>query len=151
MPLLWACSEELLLALLLALLLGQCLSSRHFCLEQTTTAAIWGFIMAVIRISRPKESACWLNPYRLFVDGTFTVEILRESSVEIPLSMGRHTLQAWINWCSSSLLNIDIPEREEVVEFEVSSNLSGWRLWTPGLCLLYITVWSSDFLQLRKV
>jgi hypothetical protein len=101
--------------------------------------------MAVLRFYRPTQFADFLRCYRLFVDEVCVGQIVTGGELDVEVPAGRHEVRARIDWCSSNRLLLDIGQGDKC-NLEVGSSLGGWRLL---LALLYITLWTSDYLYLR--
>ena len=102
--------------------------------------------MKIIRIFRPVQYADLFRSYRLMVDGVEVAKISAGSHVELGMPSGLQTISAKIDWCSSNSIIVDCTPEEPII-LEVGSNLFGWRLFCA---MLYLTVYSSQYLYLRR-
>lgn len=103
--------------------------------------------MGVLRIRRPAGLADALRKYRIVVGGTEVGEVAAGGELQLDLPVGRHTVVARIDWCSSNTVTLDV-EAQSWQELEVGSPLRGWRL---SLGVLYVFFWPSQYLYLRPV
>ena len=82
--------------------------------------------------------------YRVLVDGRQRAEIGDDSTVQIGLTPGEHTVCLRVKWCGSPELRFTI-QPGEIVRMEC---LPAAR---PVLALLYITIWRNQYIALNTV
>ena len=82
--------------------------------------------------------------YRVFVDGAQKAQIVNDSTVQIGVLPGPHTVQLRIDWCTSPEVPFTI-EHGGIVRMECQANAR------PLLALLYITVWRNKYVALNTV
>lgn len=99
--------------------------------------------MSQIVVRRTK--ALWqdrLRGYRVLVDGHDVASVENDSSVEIPVLPGTHSVRLQIDWCQSQEMRVEIKSGESV-ELVCGPNS------TPLLALLYITTMRKNYIWLR--
>lgn len=81
--------------------------------------------------------------YRVLVDGAECGTVAHRGELRIPITPGHHRVQVKIDWCASAPLDVDVAAGvEQVLDCGPNGN--------PLLVILYITVWKSKYLWLRK-
>ena len=101
--------------------------------------------VATLNVYRPSQYADMLRKYRVEIDGIYVGKIRPGEMLEFEIPAGRAEVLARIDWCSSKGLELDLTEGSTCT-VEVGSSLNGWRVL---LVLLYITLWTSDYLYAR--
>ena len=82
--------------------------------------------------------------YRVLVDGTQRAAIGNDSTVQIPVTPGKHRVRLVVDWCASQELAVDIAHGE-ILRLECKPNAS------PFLALLYVTIWRNKYISLNMV
>lgn len=85
--------------------------------------------------------------FEIEVDGTIVGKVRAGESMTIPVVAGQHRIRVKIDWCGSETLLFEVEDGAHIL-FECGSTLAGWRML---LALLYITIWTRQYLWLRSV
>lgn len=70
--------------------------------------------MAVIRVKRSSEYINAIRVYEVLIDGVSVGTIRNGETKEFPVSAGRHSVVAKIDWCSSPEVVVDVDEGQTV-------------------------------------
>ena len=93
--------------------------------------------MSTLKINRPFEFVNGARNYSIFIDGNFSGKIKNGQRVEFPLSEGKHTVKATIDWCSSNTLFLHI-HHDEIKEIKITGlKYMPWILML-GLLAVYL-------------
>ncbi|SDU95200.1 hypothetical protein SAMN04488544_2481 [Microlunatus sagamiharensis] len=65
-----------------------------------------------VRVTRSAAYRDLIRPYQLYADGHRVGEVRARQSVDIPLPVGRRSLEARIDWCRSKVVQVDVLEQE---------------------------------------
>jgi len=84
--------------------------------------------MATIKIKRTTGWVDMARNYEIFIDGHFVGKLANGTSEEFPITIGKHTVTAKIDWCSSPNLFIDIGI-DEIKHLTVSSFKYSWLMF----------------------
>jgi len=84
--------------------------------------------MATIKIKRTIEWVNMARNYKIFIDGHFVGKLANGASEEFPITTGKHTVTAKIDWCSSPNLFFDIGINE-IKHLTVSGFKYSWLMF----------------------
>lgn len=102
---------------------------------------------AIIRVTRTTSYADRIRAYRIVIDGQEVARVRAGQSVDIPATLGAHTVVARVDWCGSPTLNCNT-HQGEVIQLECGSNLRGLRVF---LAIVYTLFLHNQYLTLVRV
>ena len=100
---------------------------------------------SMIRITRKRAYMSSFSSYKIYIDGIYRGKIEDGETEEFEVSNGKHIVYVKISWCRSNKLCITV--NDSVVELEVGTSLTGWRIL---LIRLYVTFWRYKYLWIRE-
>lgn len=75
-----------------------------------------------------RRSSDWrrdtFRTYHIWVDGVRVAAVKRAKSIGVPVSVGRHSVQVRIAWCSSPEVTVDVEPGDEI-HLECGPNRTG--------------------------
>lgn len=99
--------------------------------------------MASIKIRRPWQYTNWLRSYIVLLDGVGIGKVRNNSTIELPVNPGAHSLQLKISWCRSNVVPFSVGANETAM-FECGS-------MNAFLAIIYVIFSPWDYLWLRQV
>lgn len=102
---------------------------------------------SIVTISRPKQFADMFRKYNICVDDQERAIIARGQVVTLGVALGKHCIQAHIDWCSSNEVILDCAEPIDVA-LEVGCALQGWD-WLRAMSR--VTRAPGSYLYLKPV
>lgn len=91
---------------------------------------------SIIRVSRVSSFIDSFRSYRIAVDGKWVASVSAGRSIDIPVSAGRHSVVARIDWCGSPTLHCSV-DPGETLNLECASNLRGFRILLGPVITLF--------------
>ena len=93
--------------------------------------------MATIKIKRKSHLMNMARNYKIFIDGEFVGKISNGATAEFPVTAGKHTVTAKIDWCSSPTVSVEVGT-DETKRLTVGGFKYNWLifLWIAGVVLL---------------
>ena len=106
--------------------------------------------MATIKIRRTNDYINFLRDYRLFIDGQKIGTIGNGQTKDFEITVGRHSVIAKIDWCSSQKLSFDINDTDSKILLVCSFKNGKWIIpAAQGFMVLCIMlIWASHFYSL---
>lgn len=99
--------------------------------------------MASIRIKRSNEYINALRVFEVLVDGVLVGSIRNGETKEFPVAAGRHAVMAKIDWCTSSVVLVDVHE-DETVDLRVGGFKSSQVFMPIALGLVLILLFALE-------
>ena len=95
--------------------------------------------MPTLQLSRDSGFTDLLRAYKVLIDGEEVGGIRNGQCKEFEVSVGSHTLEVQIDWCTTGPLQFTAYESQEI--FRVFSKLRGWRFLLSGGALFNPNGW----------
>jgi len=104
--------------------------------------------MATIKIKRTSQFVNMARNYEIFIDGHFVGKIANGKTAEFPVTAGKHTVVAKIDWCTSPEILIEIGTDE--IKHLTVGGFNSWLIFIPFFPIHSITSGRKKYLTLKE-